>query len=240
MLWKRTLIYTALALAFGAALPGYAQQRPADATPRVPALDSFHEVIFKIWHEAWPKKDTAMLRQLLPDVQKGISNVASAQLPGILREKKDAWSEGVEKLQAAGSEYAAAAEAKDDPRLLTAAENLHSRFEGLMRAIRPALKELDEFHGVLYTLYHHYLPGRDAQKIRESAMELKERMAALNSAKLPERLKQKESEFQSARSKLSASVDALAASVQTDSEQKIAIGVNEVHSNYQSLEKIFE
>ena len=33
-------------------------QVPADAVAEVPELVSFHEVIFKIWHEAWPNKDT--------------------------------------------------------------------------------------------------------------------------------------------------------------------------------------
>jgi cytochrome c556 len=46
-------------------------------------------------------------------------------------------------------------------------------------------------------------------------------MAALNTAKLPERLKQREPEFQAARTKLSASVDALEAAVQANGEAKI-------------------
>jgi hypothetical protein len=206
----------------------------------VPALHAFHEVIFKIWHEAWPKKDTAMLRQLLPDVEKGIAEVASAKLPGILHEKKSAWDEGVKKLQGAGAEYKAAAAAKDDPKLLAAAEKLHSQFEGQMRVIRPALKELDEFHAVLYMLFHHYLPNNDVKSIRTSAAELKQKMTALNAAKLPERLKQKEEQFQSARKKLSDSVDALEAVIGNNTEQKIKAAVNDLHANYQALEKVFE
>jgi hypothetical protein len=239
MSMKRCLNSAALVLLL-AGLSGYAQQKPADATASVPALEKFHEVIFKIWHEAWPKKDTAMLRQLLPDVEKGILEVASAPLPGILREKKAAWDEGIKKLQNIGAEYKAAAAAKDDPGLLTAAEKLHSQFEGLMRAIRPALRELDDFHAVLYMLYHHYLPKSDTQNIRSSALELKQKMAALNGAGLPERLKQKEPEFQAARAKLSASVDALDASINTNAEQKIKDAVNAVHANYQALDKIFQ
>jgi hypothetical protein len=238
MLLKRCLILAVLTFTIFAA--GFAQQRPADATASVPALDSFHEVIFKIWHEAWPKKDAAMLRQLLPDVEKGISAVASAQLPGILREKKAAWDEGVRKLQNAGSEYKAAAAGNEDPKLLAAAEKLHGQFEALMRTIRPALKELDEFHAVLYMLYHHYLPKYDLQNIKASAAELKQKMAALNSAKMPERLKQKEPEFQAARAKLSASADALEAAIQTNAEQKIKDAVNSVHSDYQALGRVFE
>jgi hypothetical protein len=227
-------------LIMGLFVAGFAQERPAEATANVPALDSFHEVIFKIWHEAWPKKDGAMLRQLLPDVQKGIASVASAQLPGILRERKASWDDGVKKLQSVGSEYTAAAESNDDAKLLSAAEKLHSQFEALMRVIRPAFKELDDFHAVLYMLYHHYLPGNNMQRIRTSATELKQKMAALNSARLPERMKQKESEFQASRAKLSASVDALETVVSENNEQKIKSAVNAVHSNYQSLDKVFE
>jgi NADH dehydrogenase/NADH:ubiquinone oxidoreductase subunit G len=215
-------------------------QNPADAVASVPALDAFHEVIFKIWHEAWPKKDIKLLQQLLPDVEKGITEVASAQLPGILREKKAAWEEGVKRLQSAGSEYKAAVAANDEQKMLAAAEELHSRFEALMRAIRPAMKELDDFHAVLYMLYHHYLPKHDVESIKSSSTELKQKMAALNTAQLPGRLKQKETEFLAAKAKLSKSVDALESFIRSNSEKAFRDAVELVHSNYQILEKILE
>jgi NADH dehydrogenase/NADH:ubiquinone oxidoreductase subunit G len=241
MVVKRWLIPAALAFGLWAAGVGaFLQERPEEAVASVPALDAFHEVIFKIWHEASPRKDTTMLCQLLPEVDKGIAQVAAAQLPGILRERKAAWEEGVKKLQDAGAEYKAAATAKDDARLLAAAEKLHSQFEALRRVTRPALQELDDFHAVLYMLYHHYLPDKDMQKIRSSAAELKQKMVALNAVQLPERLKQKEPEFQAARKKLSGSVDDLAASLQTNAEPKIQAAIDELHSNYQALERVFE
>jgi hypothetical protein len=215
-------------------------QRPADATARVPALDSFHEVIFKIWHEAWPQKNVSMLRQLVPEVEKGISSVASAQLPGILREKSAAWKEGVNRLQEEGSEYKAAAGANDDPRLLTAAERLHARFEALMRITRPALPELDEFHSVLYMLYHHYLPENDLKNIRLSAVELKQKMTALNSAKMPGNRKQHAPEFESARAKLSKSVDDFEASSRSNDQKLIKQNIETVHSNFEALARIVE
>jgi NADH dehydrogenase/NADH:ubiquinone oxidoreductase subunit G len=237
---KREWACTILVFALCAAGIFVYAQNPDDAVARVKALDDFHEVIFKIWHEAWPAKNTAMLRQLLPDVEKGISDVASAKLPGILREKKEAWEEGVKKLENAGAEYKAAAAAKDDARLLAAAETLHSRFEGLMRSMRPALKELDDFHSVLYMLYHHYLPDYDLEKIRASVAELKKKMAALNAASLPGSYKQREAEFQAARTQLSKSVDALASSLKSNSEREIRAAVEAMHSDYQALNRIFE
>jgi hypothetical protein len=214
-------------------------QKPVDAVAEVPELDSFHEVIFKIWHEAWPKKDVAMLRSLQPEVEKGITQVAAAKLPGILREKKSAWDEGVSKLQATGSEYKVACGAKDDARLLSAAEKLHSQFEALMRVTRPVMKELEAFHSVLYMLYHHYMPAFDIEKIRSSVPEMKQTMAALNAATLPERFKAKEAEFQSARATLAKSVDALISRIQSNDQNMIKAAISEMHTNYESLAACF-
>jgi hypothetical protein len=239
MNWKRNQMFRAAAfMLITSGLSGFAQT-PADVVARVPALDSFHEVIYQIWHEAWPKKDAAMLQKLLPEVEKGIATVVSAPLPGILREKKAAWEEGVKKLQSAGADYKAAVAAKDDTKLLAAAEVLHSRFEGLMRAIRPALKELDDFHATLYRLYHYYLPKYEIDKIKSSATELKQKMAALNAAKLPERLKQKDMEFQAACTQLYKSVNALDSALKTNQEKVIKAAIEAVHSNYQALDKVF-
>ncbi len=214
-------------------------QMPADAVAEVPELVSFHEVIFKIWHEAWPNKDTAMLKSLLPQVESGILQVASAKLPGILREKKDAWESGVAKLKESGAGYKAAVETGDASRILDAAEDLHRRFETLMRLTRPVLKELDDFHSSLYMLYHYYLPEYDIDKIRLSAEELSRKMQALNTATLPDRLQSKNLEFQEARQKLSESVEAFKASLQTNREETIKKAIHELHANYQAVQKIF-
>jgi hypothetical protein len=211
-----------------------------DSTARVLALDSFHEVIFKIWHEAWPAKNASMLRRLAPDVEKGIDAVASAQLPGILREKRGAWEKGISNLKAAGSEYQAAAAAKDDGRLLAAAETLHSRFEALMRITTPVLPELEQFHSALYMLYHHYLPENNRKQIQLSAVELKEKMTALNSATLPKNIKQREPEFQNARAKLSKSVDDFESSVRSNDEKLIKERIEILHSNFEALARILE
>jgi hypothetical protein len=215
-------------------------QKPAEAVAEVPELVSFHEVIYKIWHKAWPDKDITMLKDLQPAVEEGIAKVAAARLPGILREKKPAWEEGIEKLKNAGALYKAAAAAEDSNRLLSAAEELHSRFEILMRLTRPVLKELEDFHSSLYMLYHYYLPEYDIEKIRTSAEELKQKMQALNSAALPERLQSKNPDFMLARKKLGESVEAFNSIIGTGSEETIKKAIDDLHTNYQTVQKIFD
>jgi citrate synthase len=233
------MLITALLVSFcSLRVAGYAQS-PEETDASVPALNTFHEVIYKIWHEAWPNKNIAMLQNLSPDVEKGIAEVAGAKLPGILRDKKAAWDGGVQKLQAVGEEYKAAVAAKDDTKLMAAAELLHSRFEQLMRAIRPPLEELEAFHAVLYMLYHHYLPKFDLETIRKATAELTQKMAVLNNARLSERRKDKDPDFQSKRAQLSESVTALETIVKAGDQKAVKDAMEKVHSNYQALEHIF-
>jgi hypothetical protein len=102
------------------------------------------------------------------------------------------------------------------------------------------MKELDDFHSVLYMLYHHYLPEYDLEKIRSSVSELKQKMAVLKEAEIPERIKDSAFEFQVARSRLSTSVDALESSLQTNDGEKIKAAVETMHSNYQALSGVCE
>jgi hypothetical protein len=240
MCLKRFSVLVLLLIAVSFSGFGSPVQKPVDATASVPELTAFHEVIYKIWHEAWPRKDTALLKRLLPDVEKGIAKIASAQLPGILRERKTAWDKGVQDLQIAGLEYKAASNAQDAQKLLAAAELLHSRFEGLMRAVLPSLKELDDFHAVLYMLYHHYLPNHQMAQIKSSAAELGQKMAALDEVRLPERLQDKDYDFRVARGLLAGSVGAFEKSVLSSDETAIRNTIEAVHTNYQKLEKTLE
>ncbi|MEJ2109086.1 MAG: hypothetical protein P8Z37_04065 [Acidobacteriota bacterium] len=219
--------------------PVYAQEDP-DAVSKVPELDEFHEVIFKIWHEAWPEENTAMLKELVPEVEAGVSRVVSAKLPGILREKKEAWEEGIANLKATFEDYKTAAASNEDSRLMDAAEELHAKFEILMRTVRPVIKELDDFHSSLYMLYHHYLPDFDIDKIRSAAQDLKRKMQVLDSVELPERLQIDKDEFRKRIQALSGSVEALGDSLDTDSKDAIRSAVEQLHTNYQKVQETCE
>ncbi len=241
MFQKLALVLSLACLPF---LGGYAQdskESPADeTTAQVPVLTDFHEVIFKIWHTAWPEKNVAMLAELLPEVRNFSDSLVKVQLPGILRDKETLWNENTAKLREIVSSYEKAAAPVDSQNLLAAAEQLHAQYEKLVRVIRPALKELESFHQVLYMLYHHYLPQNDQEKIVSSVKALKEKMEALDKATLPDRLKKKEAAFLEARTKLSQSVGSLDPGMAAKDQGEFASQVEAMHTDYQALEKVFE
>lgn len=207
----------------------------------VPELTSFHTVIYKIWHNAWPKRDVSALAAVLPDVEKGAAKIEQAKLPGILREKKNLWEENVKKLTAIVAEYRDAVAKSDSQRVLDAAEKLHAQYEALVRVIRPVLKELDAFHQTLYMLYHYYMPAYDVEKIRSSVEELQRKMEDLNKATLPKRLEKRQSVFEEKRKELDEAVRNLAEITRVDGDEKaVKDAINLAHDKYQALQEVFD
>ena len=239
------LVAFALVLSIAVSLTASAQHDPAGETAaRVPALEKFHETIYTLWHTAWPAKDVETLLKLLPELEANTAAVTEAKLPGILREKEEAWNAGVTQLNGIMEEYKAAAAAKDTAKLLAAAEALHMRYEGLVRVIRPVMKELDAFHTVLYMLYHYNWPEGNGPKMKESAAQLVEKMELLEKGVLPKRHEKKMEMFNAAREKLGAAVREFHAAVGREgvvlTKDGMADAVNAVHGRYQVVEKVFE
>ena len=238
----RSLVPRALAAAFAVSLaaslavPSTAAEKaaaPEETRAVVPALEDYHDVIRVIWHDAWPKKDAAMLRKLVTPVTDGARAVAEAKLPGILRDKKAAWEEGVGALEKSVADYVAAAAGSNDQNLLDAAEALHACYEALVRVIRPPLKELDAFHVVLYQLYHYDLPSDDLAAMRKTIATLQEQMAALDAAQVPQRLKRQQKEFRDARTKLSQAVASLGKTAASNDVGRVKAMIEEVHARYE-------
>jgi hypothetical protein len=205
----------------------------------VPALSQFHNVIYPLWHTAWPDKNVHMMVELLPEIKKLAAPVIEAKLPGILREKQSVWEKGIAELKMILADYTSATAPLDSIQLLSAAERLHMQYERLVRIIRPALKELDAFHSVLYMLYHYYMPEWNLEKVKTSVTELQEKMKSLDAATLPERLKKKTDAYVLARKELDVSVQVLISVMEKGDKATITEKINVMHSKYEALDKVF-
>jgi hypothetical protein len=229
-----------LALLLAGAAPRAGAENPDETKAFVPELAEFHEIIYPLWHTAWPAKDTTMVRELWPAVQRHVAAVSKAELPGILRDKKPAWQAGLERLAAAESAYGAALEADAPEPRLAAVEELHAAFEGLVRTIRPVLPELAAFHEVLYRIYHYDLPASDAAALAGRLPALTGAMDTLNGASLPERRAAARERFEAARRELSAAVESVAKIASGEDWPRTAAAVETMHTAYQAVERVFD
>jgi len=236
MIRSNLLIALFVSLIFN--LASYSQTQ--DTVWRVPELDEFHEVMYPIWHTAYPAKDYDALKKYVDEVNVKAKAVYSATLPGIQREKQLKWNEGVMQFQSAVEDYNKYAAADNNEGLLKAAENLHSKYEALVRIIRPVLKEMDDFHKTLYVVYHDYLPNKSYKKLGKVTDDLVKKAKAITTAKLPARLESKGDTFRLAALELEISTLELKISSMKNNKSSIDTAVESMHTKYQNLEAIFE
>jgi cytochrome c556 len=216
-------------------------QHSSEINSSVPELFDFHEVIYPIWHTAYPEKNYSMFKELLPDVNSGAEKIYSAVLPGILRDKQAEWNEGVTKFRSSVERYNKAMQGTDEDEMLKSAEELHSDFEMLVRIIKPVTKEVDEFHKVLYMIYHHYWPNKDMEEFGTAVDELEMRAEELNKCSLPKWASDKSDEFKDQAQKLYDSTKHLKAMKNANADDsEIEKAIENVHNNYVALERLFD
>lgn len=216
-------------------------ERRFELTSEVKALNDYHDVVNQIYHTALPQKDIKMLKSLLPVVEKGYGKIKKAELPGILQDKKGKWEDGLKKMGVCVNMYKVASVRKDSSSLLNAAEKLYVQYEAMVRIVRPAMKEADAFHQVLYMLGRYYLPKNETEKIKNSALILKTKMEEFNKAPLSSRVKGKEDRFQKAKEDLILSVNRFSEVVKTsDNKKEIDKTFEALNAKYQELEKLFD
>lgn len=225
-------------------IPGFAQQAgQAAAVPetesRVADLEAFHDIIYPMWHTAYPEKDLEALKGFVPRIRELAPRIYQAPLPGILRDKEAKWTAGVAEFKAAVEAYEQAAAGADGQALLDAAEALHAKYEALVRSIRPVLKEMDDFHKVLYVVFHRLLPEKKWADIRAAAPDLALKAEAVTGAKLSARLESRAADFQAAAGELRRACQALAAAAKGADDAALEPAVLAVHAKYQALEQIF-
>ncbi|UCC38590.1 MAG: hypothetical protein JSV96_12245 [Candidatus Aminicenantes bacterium] len=206
----------------------------------VPELRDLHEVVYPLWHSAFPEKDYELIKELLPQAESLTAKLDEAKLPGILRDKQSTWDQGKENLKASLKDLKNAVESDDQEMMLKHTEAFHAHFERLMRTIRPVVAELDAFHKEMYKLYHYYAPNYELEKIRNTILAMKEKLVPLQQVQLPKRLAERQADFEIAVKELVAAVDELAETVKADDKDAILKAVENAHTAYQKTEHIFD
>lgn len=205
----------------------------------VPALDNFHDVIYPIWHVAYPSKDYTALRNYVEDINNSSQKIYDAKLPGILQDKQEMWNKGVDEFKISVEEYKKIASGKDDEMLLKAAENLHSKYESLVRIIYPVVPELGQFHQVLYMIYHKYLPQENYKQIYTESDELVNRASVLTKVKLRKNDPELQKKFDTYSLQLLHASEKLREQLKSNNNEMVKYGVEDVHSIYQKIEALF-
>lgn len=233
------LAAVAIVLAASATVPAADPAADEETKASVPALTAFHDVVFPLWHDGWQNRDLTLIAEMLPRVKEGVRAVRSADLPGILRDRREDWDAGVSALAEALAAYEGAVEAREEKGMLDAVEALHAGFEKLVRLVRPAMRELDAYHVELYAVYHKILPAGETGRLPAAAEAMADRCRALAAAEVPRRFVAKEAEIRREIEALCRDTDALREAAGGGDAAAVGAAVERVHDRYRKLEAAF-
>ena len=158
-----------------------------------PELKKFEEIIEPVWYKAYPAKDYLMLRSYTGEIKSEAKEINKVKLPAELKDKKIVWDEDIKEFKKAVKDYVKCLSGSNDDALLDAAEELHLKFEELVRVFQPLPKEIDDFNKVFYVIYHKYLPSEEYYKIFSYRDKLIEKAEAVSKLKLQEKFVTKSS-----------------------------------------------
>jgi hypothetical protein len=215
---------------------------PAEITSSVPELSEFHDIIYPMWHEAYPSKDYDALKGFVPKIKSYVESINKAKLPGILRERENEWKKQLEELNMAAQNYYDAVNKNDNEALLKAAENLHSDYERMVRVIRPVIKEIDDFHQTLYIIYHKLYPDGKYDEIAGLTGDLVTKAGAIMNyprERLKQRLGDNIDKYDAAAKQLYNSTLALKEALNGNDPKKKNEAVESMHTAYQDLDAVF-
>ncbi len=215
---------------------------PAEITSTVPELADFHEIIFQIWHEAYPAKDYDALKAFVPQIKSDVESINQAKLPGILRDREADWKRQLNELNISAKNYYNAVNNSDNEALLTAAENLHSAYERMNRVIRPVLKEIDDYHQTLYVIYHKLYPEGKFDEIAGLTVTLTAKAGAIMNSprdRVRQRLGDDIGKFDEAALQLYNATIVLSEALNGDDLKKKNQAVESMHTAYQDLDAVF-
>lgn len=214
----------------------------AEITSNVPELSDFHEIIFPMWHEAYPAKDIKALKGYVPQIKTAMAKINNAKLPGILREKEAAWRNQLKEFNAAANNYYMAAEGNVDSTMLNATEELHRNFEMMVGVLRPVLKVIDDYHQSLYIIYHKLYPAKKYDEIAAGMKNLigkADTITKYPQDKLKKRLGNNISKFESASKDLYNATVSLKEVLKGNDVKKKDEAIQYMHLMYQKLDAIF-
>ena len=212
----------------------------AEITASVPELEAVHELMSPLWHSAVPEQNFDSIRQLVPQFEPRLAAVEAVELPGILRHKQEGWDNGKTVMMSSFEGLKQALEANDEAAILSHSEAFHTGYEQLVRVVRPLVPELESFHQELYKVIHYYNPANDNAKIHDAFVAMSEKMEALRAAELPERLTDRQGDFDAGVTTLGESLTALDEAMHASDDEAIKTAVDALHAAYGAVEAVFQ
>ena len=210
--------------------------------PKIDGIKQFHDALFPLWHSTLPDSDFQSIRDAAPRLKEEYQKIVKAEIPPYYQHVKDKFILERDQLGLAVHELdtIAGASSEDYEMLPQAVEDVHSAFEEMVRVLAPRTKEVEDFHLVMYPLWHEALPKSDWATIQARVPILRAEMDTLMTTPVPQWLAGKELRIIETRDALDKEVNLLVAACKSDNTAEIKKALESVHSHFRTLDEVFD
>lgn len=209
--------------------------------PHFPALLEFHTALFNIWVEVYPNHDWDALRSALPDLVSKMGALENTQPPEFYQGNISVFFQRLKVLSKAVSALSGKAENHEDPALSGALTAVYNGFYTLVQSVQLRPRELDEFHDVLFLMWHDDYPAKNIKALKRHLPDLKMKMEGIIMAKLGTQfINIHKMDFGFAAVELEKCIEELDRQASAGHEEKTWAELKNIQLKYMMLDRIFD
>lgn len=199
-------------------------------------IETFHTAMAPCCHELIPQGKIAEARAAIPQMTAASKEIAEYS-PGCTYGKSllEAYEAKRTVFLNSMAELEEATKNPDDEAFKAAFDKMHKAFEQMNGVLYMRPEGIEEFHNVLLTIWHDYLPAEKYDEIKGTMPELLKTAENLTKIKLDEQLIDKQEAFSNNAQKIYKCAQDLEKACEEDNGEKIAETTKALHESYVNL-----
>jgi hypothetical protein len=234
------LILTLIAIfAIVMSITASGQEKECTYGVTISCIESFHEAMAPSCHKYMPAKDYETVRKHIPNMLLEAERIAEYKLDSTYASVSEDFEMKREAFLLTILDLKRAAESTDDTLLAKAFDKMHMAFAQMASVLALTPEEVDEFHELVGTVWHEYLPAKDYEAIKKTIPDLRKGVEKMKAAKLPEAKQGLTKDYLAAIGAVEISLTAIEEVIDSKSDEKISEAVTALHNGFMDVMALF-
>jgi hypothetical protein len=214
-------------------------EEPAAEKPAIPEIEALDDVISEAMHGPVETADANGTAALWPNLKKTSDALLAAKLPEAYADVAADFDTARARMNESVVEFGKTVETKDSAAILAAMLRIHEDMSRVEAAVNGMCYELVALHDVIAPIQHRALPDKNWAAIKTALPDLKARIDALKTAKLPTRHAGVSADFTKQADLLETAWSELEAACGKDDTKAIEVAFGNIHDHFHSATELF-
>ena len=205
----------------------------------ISCIETFHEAMAPSCHKYMPAKDYEAVRKHVPNMLTEAERVAEFKLDSTYASVSEEFQTKRDTFLLAMMDLKKAAGGTDDAKLAESFDKMHMAFAQMASVLALMPEEVDEFHELIATVWHKYLPAKDHDAIKKAIPDLRKGCEKMKAAELHEARQSVSKDYIAAIGEIEAAITAVEKVIDSKSDEKISEAVAGLHDGFRGVTALF-